>query len=201
LEPGDAEFCPACGRLLTWSRHRLFWVRFAIAAGALCVLVAAGIFFENLTNPRSVFRKISSPADPVYRWVESDARTFDFMPGEGKAWGPVEPQQGEVHYEIKASLPVDTGLMDGKWADRMDGWGAMKTVSSCYEGAIRKSAKVCRMRSGKPQLIFVRDLRAKQAGLGLENTFGTKGALQEPNSVTITILTRKCVENCKYALE
>jgi hypothetical protein len=187
--------------MLAWSRRRLFWVRAGIAAGALCVLAAVGIFVENLTNPQSIFHNIGKPGDPVYQWVESDARTFDFLPGEGKACGPIEPQQGEVHYGIKSFLPVDTGLMDIKWADRMDGWGAMRTASSCYEGAIRKSAKVCRINTGKPQLIFVRDLRAKQAGLGFENLFGTKGPLKEPNTVTITILTRKCVDNCKYALD
>jgi hypothetical protein len=175
-------------------------VRTGIAAGAICALIAAGIFIDNLIDPKSVFRKIGGAHAPVYQWVESDSREFDFLPGEGKAWGPVDPQQGEIRYQIKSTLPVDTGLMDTKWAERMDAWAAMRTGSSCFEKGIRKSAKVCRMNTGKPQLIFVRDLRAKQAGLGLQHLFGTKGALQEPNGVTITILIRKCVENCKYAL-
>ena len=187
--------------MLGWSRRRLLWVRSAIASGAVCVLVAVGIFYENVTNPQSIFRSIGKPGEPAYQWVESDARTFDFLPGEGKAWGPIEPQQGEVRYDIKSLMPVDTGLMESKWAERMDAWGAMRTASTCYESRIRKSAKVCRMNTGKPQLIFIRDLRAKQAGMGFEHLFGTKGSLQEPNTVTITILTRKCVDNCEYSLE
>jgi len=162
------------------------------------MLIAAYVFYDGMTNPQNVFRKFGGPRDPVYQWVETDARTFDFMPGEGKAWGPVDPQQGEIRYQIKSAMAVDTGLMDAKWADRMDGWAAMRRASVCYEESIRKSAKICRMKTGKSHLIFVRDLRAKQAGLQMEHLFGTKGTLQEPNGVTITILSRKCVENCEY---
>jgi len=123
------------------------------------------------------------------------------MPGKGKAWGPMDPKKSEIRYSIRATMPVDIGLMDSKWADRMDAWGYMHTSAACFESKVRKSAKACKLTTAKPQLIFVRDLRPKQAGLGLAHQFGTRAAIQEPNSVIITILTRKCMENCKFALE
>lgn len=178
-----------------------FWVRFGLIAGGICALIAAAIFYDNTVNPRSVFRRIWQSRDPVYQWMESDNRSFDFLPGEGKAWGPIDPQQGEVRYNIKSSLPVETGLMETKWADRVDAWISMPSKSTCFESGVRKAAKDCHMKSGRPQLIFIRDLRPKQAGLTIEKAFGTKGAMQEPNNVIITIFKRQCMENCKYALE
>jgi len=56
------------------------------------------------------------------------------------------------------------------------------------------------MTNAKPQLIFVRDLRPKQGGTGSPSLFG-KGKLEPANSVTVTILSRKCLENCNYALK
>lgn len=165
------------------------------------MLVAVGIFLDDMYDPHSIFRRIGMLHAPVYQWVESDSRTFDFLPGEGKGWGPIDPQQGEIRYDIRAALPVDTGLMDSKWADRMDAWNFLSRNATCFETNIRKSTKSCRMTTGKAQVIFIRDRRAKQAGLDFEKMYGTKGSSAEPNSVTITILTRKCVENCKYALD
>ena len=177
------------------------WIRTGIVSVVVCTLVALGLLFQAIRNPKSFFARLSQQRDPVYQWVESDLRSFDFMPGEGKAWGPVDPQQGEIRYSIRATMPVDIGLMDSKWADRMDAWGYMHTSATCFESKVRKSAKACKLTTAKPQLIFVRDLRPKQAGLGLAHEFGTRAAIQEPNSVIITILTRKCMENCKFALE
>jgi hypothetical protein len=133
----------------------------------------------------------------VYQWVQSQDKTFSFLPGEGKAWGPVEPQGGEIHYTISAYLPVDTGLMGTEWAERMDGWSAMKTSSSCYEGKIVASSKICQMKNDKPYLIFIRDIRAKQLVLGDTPEFLTKKTLQEQNNVSITIFKRQCMENCR----
>lgn len=165
------------------------------------MLVAAGIFLDDMYDPHSIFRGIGRLRAPVYQWVETDNRTFDFLPGEGKGWGPIDPQQGEVRYDIRAALPVDTGLMDSKWADRMDAWSSLSHNASCFESNVRKSVKSCRLSTGKAQVIFIRDRRPKQAGMDFENVYGTKGSSGESNSVTITILTRKCVENCKYALD
>lgn len=200
LEPGADKVCASCGKKLPRKPSRA-GVRVRLAVGILGLLIAAGIFYDNMTNPHSIFRKIGQTSPPVYQWVQSDDRTFDVLPGEGKAWGPVDPQQGEIHYDISAALPVDTGLMEnGTWGERMDAWDSMKAASVCYESKILKSSKVCRMQTGKPYLIFIRDVRMKQFGLGgLGPTLATK-SLQDQNSVTITIFARKCTENCKSAL-
>jgi hypothetical protein len=185
------------------SPRQQFWVRVVAVAGAACMLIAAGVLYRNWSEATSSMRYLlKGPGTPVYQWVESDARAFDVLPGEGKGWGPVAPQQGEIRYAVVAAMPVDVGLMDeAQWSNRMDGWLGMRSLSTCFEGRIRKTVRVCRMQSGRPQLIFVRDLRAKQAGIGFEHLFGTKGALEEPNTVTITILALRCLENCRYALK
>ncbi|HEY6307487.1 MAG TPA: hypothetical protein VI488_13625 [Candidatus Angelobacter sp.] len=166
------------------------------AAGAVIVLIVAGIIYDRKNNPHTIFRFGKGP-EPVYQWIQSEDKAFSFLPGEGKAWGPVEPQGGEIRYAISAYLPVDTGLMDAQWAERMDGWSAMKTSSSCYESKIKSSSKACPMPNQKPYLIFIRDLRSKQFVLGETPVFANQKALQEQNSVTVTIFTRKCVEHCK----
>ncbi len=138
------------------------------------------------------------PEPPVYRWVQSDDRTFSFLPGEGKAWGPVEPQQDEIRYAIRAYLPVDTGLMDLEiWGERGDAWDAMKTASTCYQGKLVEASKACLIRNGKQQLIFIRDVRTKQFGLdGFSAEFGGRKGIKDQNSVMVTIYAWKCVENC-----
>lgn len=188
--------------LSSLSELQRFWIRLGIVVGLTCLVIAGGTLYRNWPHVREMLLHWAGRDKPVYQWVESDVRTFDFLPGEGKGWGPITPQQGEIRYNIAASLPVDTGLMDdANWINRADGWGAMRTSSSCYEAGIRKATKQCHLTSGRPQLIFLRDQRAKQAGLNWDNIFGTKGPLQEPNSVTVTILTLKCVEHCEYALK
>jgi hypothetical protein len=169
----------------------------SLAAGAVVLLVAASLGYDIRDISRKVFR-FGPSGPPVYQWVQSEDKIFDFLPGEGKAWGPVTPQEGEIHYVINAFLPLDTGLMDSeKWSDSMEGWRVMKTSSICYEGKITSASKTCRMPNDKPYLIFMRDVRAKQFGLGgLENGVASQ-KLQEQNSVTVTILTRQCVENCR----
>jgi hypothetical protein len=167
-----------------------------IAAAAVVLLIVAGIVHDIKTNPRTIFT-FGKVKPPVYQWVQAEDKTLSFLPGEGKAWGPVEPQGGEIHYAISSYLPVDTGLMGAEWAERMDGWSAMKSTSTCYEGRITSSSKICRMETAKPYLIFIRDIRTKQFVLGETPVFGNKKALQEQNNVTITTFTRKCMENCK----
>ncbi len=163
------------------------------------MLIAAFAYLDFAINPHSVFRKVFLRPAPVYRWVQFDDKTFSFLPGEGKAWGPVDPQQGEIHYALNSYLPVDTGLMDlAEWGEKMDAWSAMKTSSICYESKIVSSSKVCQVQSGKPQLIFIRDVRAKQFGLGeVPGASSGKKGVQDQNSVTVTIFAWKCVENCK----
>ena len=170
----------------------------SLAAIAVLLVVAAIFGYDVRAIPSRIVRLIK-PAPQVYRWVQSDDRTFSFLPGEGKAWGPVDPQQGEVRYDIRSYLPVDTGLMDlGIWGERGDAWGAMKTASTCYQGSIVQATKSCPLADGKSQLIFVRDIRAKQFGLdGFSAEFGGGKGVKDQNSVAITIYAWKCVENCK----
>jgi hypothetical protein len=168
----------------------------SVAAGAVILLIVIG-FIRDRNNPHSIF-SFGKAAPPVYQWVQSEDKTLTVLPGEGKAWGPIEPQAGEIHYAISAYLPVDIGLMGVEWVDRMDGWAVMKTSSSCYENKIVSSSKVCQVPNDKPYLIFIRDIRAKQMVLGDTPEFLNKNRkLQEQNNVTITTFTRKCMENCK----
>lgn len=166
-----------------------------LSALAMLILVAAGLGYD--VRKWHVFR-FGKSEPPVYQWIQSEDKTFDFLPGEGKAWGPIEPQGGEIRYVINAYLPVDTGLMENdKWAESMEGWRLMKTSSVCYQGRVTSSSKICRMPKDKPYLIFIRDLRAKQFGLGgLNSGVATPKLLQEQNSVIVTVFTRKCMENC-----
>ncbi len=168
----------------------------SVAAGVVVLLIAAGFGYDVRNIPHRILSLVNRKP-PVYQWVQGEDKTFSFLPGEGKAWGPVTPQAGEIRYAISSFLPVDTGLMESSWAERMDGWSSMKTASTCYESRITSSSKICRMPSDKPYLIFIRDPRAKQFGLGglTPELVGPK-ALQEQNNVMITIFTRKCVEHC-----
>lgn len=170
----------------------------ACLAALLVVLVVAAIAGYDV---RAIPRRIVNIVRPqsVYRWVQSDDRTFSFLPGEGKAWGPVEPQQGEVRYAIRSYLPVDTGLMDvDAWGERGDAWDAMRTASICYQGKIVQAAKTCAIASGKPQLIFIRDVRAKQFGLdGFTAEFTGGKGVKDQNNVMVTIFAWKCVEHCR----
>jgi hypothetical protein len=169
----------------------------SLAALVVVLVVAAGLGLDVRSVTRRVFRLFKSEP-PVYQWVQSEDKTLTFLPGEGKAWGPVEPQGGEIHYVINAYLPVDIGLMESeKWTESMEGWRAMKTSSICYQARTKSSSKACSMPTGKPYLIFIRDLRAKQFGLGGLNTgVVNPKSLEEQNNVTITVFTRKCLENC-----
>jgi hypothetical protein len=200
-----AQLCPACGRALDLNpapvRRSPRWFQASIAvgaslaAGAVILLIVIGLVRGR--NLGSIF-SFGKASPPVYQWVQSEDKIFSVLAGEGKAWGPIAPQGGEIHYAISAYLPVDTGLMGAEWADRMDGWAAMKTSSSCYEGRIVSSSKVCQMKDDKPYLIFIRDIRPKQLVLGDTPEFlNKKRTLQEQNNVTITTFKRKCVENCK----
>lgn len=147
-------------------------------------------------NPHSVFKKIFQRSEPVYQWVQSEDKTLSFLPGESKAWGPVEPQQGEIHYVINSYLPVDTGLIEeAQWDQNTD--GTMRKSAACYEGKIVHSSKSCPIATGKPQLIFIRDLRAKQVLLGGSPSALSRKAVQEQNSVTITVFKLKCMEHCR----
>jgi hypothetical protein len=169
----------------------------SLAAGAVVLLVAASLGYDIRDISRTVFR-FGQSGPPVYEWVQSEDKTFDFLPGEGKAWGPVTPQGGEIRYVINAFLPLDTGLMDSaKWTDSMEGWRVMKTSSICYERKITSASKICRMPNDKPYLIFMRDVRAKQLGPGALENGAVSQKLQEQNNVRVTILTRQCVENCR----
>lgn len=185
------------------SERQQSWLRIAILLAFACMVVAALLLYRNWGEVHTALRTyLSRPGEPVYQWAESETRTLDFLPGEGKGWGPIQPQQGEIRYNVAAAMPVDAGLMDeAKWSNRMDAWLSMRSSSTCFKSNIRKSVSTCRMRTGRSQLVFVRDLRPKQAGMGFKDLFGTRGPIQEPNSVTITILTRKCVANCEYALK
>jgi len=166
------------------------------AVGAL--LIAACIFFDLTMNPHSVFRKIFQRSEPVYQWVQSEDRTFSVLPGESKAWGPVEPQQGEVHYNISSYLPIDTAVIDEtQWGEDMNTWSAAKKSSVCYESKIVKSAKVCPVKTAKQQLIFIRDIRPKQFALGGFTGSVNPKTLQDQNNVTVTTFALKCMEHCK----
>jgi hypothetical protein len=170
----------------------------SLAAVIVLLVVAAGLGYDLRTIPRRIINLVK-PSPPVYKWVQSDDKMFSFLPGEGKAWGPVDPQQGEVRYDIRTYLPVDTGLMDlGIWGERGDAWDAMKTASTCYQGKVVQASKACPIQNGKPQLIFIRDVRAKQFGLdGFSAEFGGRKGVKDQNSVTVTIYAWKCVERCK----
>jgi hypothetical protein len=170
-----------------------------VPAAVGTVLIAAFLFFDITTNPHSMFRNVFFwRSEPVYKWVQSEDRTFSFLPGEGKAWGPFDPQQGEIHYDIRAYLPVDTGVMDqSRWGEKADAGSAMNKSATCYESRIVSAKKVCPIATGKPQLIFIRDIRAKQFTLGgFTGTFNRK-KLEDQNSVTVTVFAWKCMENCK----
>jgi hypothetical protein len=170
----------------------------SLAALLVLLLVAAAFGYDVRAIPRRVASLVKRDP-PLYRWVQSDDKTFSFLPGEGKAWGPVEPQQGEIRYDIRSYLPVDTGLMaQDPWGERGDAWDAMKTASSCYQGKIVQASKACPIQNGKPHLIFIRDVRAKQFGLdGFSAEFGGSKGVKDQNSVMVTIYAWKCVENCR----
>lgn len=182
------------------------WIYAAMAVGAslaailAVLLVAAAFGYDISTLPRRIVSLVK-PQPPVYRWVQSDDKTFSFLPGEGKAWGPVEPQQGEIRYAIRSYFPVDTGLMaQDIWGERGDAWDAMKTGSTCYQGKIVQASKTCPIQDGKPHLIFIRDVRTKQFGLdGFTGEFAGGKGLKDQNSVMVTIFAWKCMENCRNA--
>jgi hypothetical protein len=111
------------------------------------------------------------------------------------------PQQGEIRYDIRSYLPVDTGLMDlTVWGERGDAWDAMKTASTCYQAKMVEASKACPIPNGKQQLIFIRDVRAKQFGLeGFSAEFGGSKGVKDQNSVVVTIYGWKCVEHCPKA--
>jgi len=160
------------------------------------VLIAAFIFFDVATNPHSIVRSIFHRPEPVYQWVQADDRTFSVLPGESKAWGPFEPQQGKIRYVINSYLPVDTGLIEESQWENMD--SAMKKASACYETKIKRADKTCTVETGKPQLVFIRDVRPKQIPLGGTPTdFAGKKTLQDQNSVTVTVFSWKCMEHCR----
>jgi hypothetical protein len=169
----------------------------SLAAVLVLLLVAAAFGYDVRAIPRRITSLVRKDP-PVYRWVQSDDRTFSFLPGEGKAWGPVNPQQGEIRYSIRSYLPVDTGLMEQDvWGERGDAWDAMKKASNCFQGKTVQASKTCPIRNGKPHLIFIRDVRMKQFGLeGISEYAGSK-SVKEQNSVVVTIYSWKCVENCK----
>jgi hypothetical protein len=171
--------------------------RWGLPAAVGIVLIAACILFDLTMNPHSVFRAIFRRAEPVYQWVQSEDRTFSVLPGESKAWGPIEPQQGKIRYVITAYLPVDTGLIEeSQWGENTE--AAMKKASACYEGRIKSSDKTCQVTTGKPQLIFIRDVRAKQIPLGGTPTdFAGKKSLQDQNNVSVTVFAWKCMEHCR----
>jgi hypothetical protein len=170
----------------------------SLAALVVVVLVAAGLGYDVKSASRRLFR-FGKSDPPVYQWFQSEDKIFSMLPGEGKAWGPLQPQGGEIRYVINAYLPVDTGLMENeKWSQSMEGWRLMKTSSVCYESKIKSSSKTCQMPNDKPYLLFIRDLRPKQFGIGgLDTGVVTTKSLQEQNSVTVTTFTKKCVENCQ----
>lgn len=170
----------------------------SLAALLVVVLIAAGFGYDVGSVPRRIVR-IFKRDPPVYKWVQSDDRTFSFLPGEGKAWGPVGPEQGEVRYNIRSYLPVDTGLMAvDVWGERGDAWEAMKTASTCYRSKILEASQACPVAGGKQQLIFIRDIRPKQFGLdGITAEFAGGKGVKDQNSVMVTIYAWKCVENCK----
>ena len=173
-----------------------FFARWGLPAAIGAVLIAGCVYFDLTMNPHSVFRKIFQRSQPVYQWVQSEDKALSFLPGESKAWGPIEPQQGEIHYVINSYLPVDTGLIEeAQWGENTD--AALRKTSACYESKIVHSAKVCTMATGNPQLIFIRDIRAKQFVLGKAPGAITGKALQDQNSVTVTVFKLKCMEHCK----
>jgi hypothetical protein len=198
LAPNDVQVCPSCGGSLAQAAPKKpsLVVRWGIPAAVGAVLIAAFVFFDVITNPHGVLRNIFRRAEPVYQWVQADDRTFAILPGESKAWGPFEPQQGKIRYVISAYLPVDTGLMEESQWENTD--AAMKKTSACYQSKIKGSDKTCAVATGKPQLIFVRDVRPKQIPLGGTPTdFAGKKTLQDQNSVTITVFAWKCMEHCR----
>ena len=168
-----------------------------LAALLVLLLVAAAFGYDVRAIPRRIAGLIKKEP-PVYRWVQSEDRTFSFLAGEGKAWGPIDPQQGEVRYSFRSYLPLDIGLMpQDPWENRGDAWSSMKTASTCYESKTVQESKICPIANGKAQLIFMRDLRTKQFGLdGISEYAGSKG-VKEQNSVMVTIYAWKCVENCR----
>ena len=167
-----------------------------LAAVLVLLLVAAAFGYDVRSVPRRIAGLVRNDP-PVYRWVQSDDRTFSFLPGEGKAWGPIDPQQGEIRYSVRSYLPIDTGLLQqDTWGERGDAWDVMKTASTCYQSKVVQASKTCPIQSGKPHLIFMRDVRVKQFGLeGISEYSGRKG-VKEQNSVMVTIYAWKCVENC-----
>lgn len=167
-----------------------------LAALLVLLLVAAAFGYDVRAIPHRIAGLVKRDP-PVYRWVQSDDRTFSFLPGEGKAWGPIDPQQGEVRYSVRSYLPLDIGLLpQDPWENRGDAWDAMKKASNCYENKTVQASKACPVANGKTQLIFMRDLRTKQFGLeGISEYSGSKG-VKEQNSVMVTIYAWKCVENC-----
>lgn len=169
----------------------------SLAALLVLLLIAAAFGYDVRSIPRRLAGLVKRDP-PVYKWVQSDDRTFSFLAGEGKAWGPIEPQQGEVRYSFRSYLPLDIGLMQQDlWENRGDAWEAMKKVSTCFDSKSVQASKACSIASGKAQLIFMRDLRTKQFGLdGISEYAGSKG-VKEQNSVMVTIYSWKCVENCK----
>jgi hypothetical protein len=169
----------------------------SLAALLVLLLIAAAFGYDVRAIPHRISGLVKKDA-PVYKWVQSDDRTFSFLPGEGKAWGPIDPQQGEVRYSFRSYLPLDIGLMQQDiWENRGDAWDVMKKSSICYEGKTVQASKTCPIANGKAQLIFMRDLRTKQFGLqGISEYAGSKG-VKEQNSVMVTIYAWKCVENCK----
>jgi len=175
-----------------------FLARWGVPAAVGVLLIAACILFDLTMNPHSVFKRIFQRSEPVYEWVQAEDRTFSLLPGESKAWGPVNPQHGEIRYNISSYLPIDTAVIDEtQWGENMDTWSATKKSSMCYESKIVKSTRVCPVTSTKPQLIFIRDLRPKQFALGGFTGSVNRKTLQDQNGVTVTTFALKCMDNCK----
>lgn len=168
----------------------------SLAALLVLLLIAAAFGYDVRAIPHRIASLIKKDP-PVYKWVQSDDRTFSFLAGEGKAWGPIDPQQGEVRYSFRSYLPLDVGLMQQDvWENRGDAWDAMKKSSTCFESKTVLASKICAVPNGKSQLIFMRDLRTKQFGLEGISEYANKG-VKEQNSVMVTLYAWKCVENCK----
>jgi len=67
----------------------------SLAALLVLLLVAAAFGYDVRAIPHRIAGLVQR-RPPVFGWVQSDDRTFSFLAGEGKAWGPIDPQQGDI---------------------------------------------------------------------------------------------------------
>lgn len=118
--------------------------------------------------------------------VADAPKTVALKPGQWMRFGPVHSTVGSFRYDVNATLPLSTGLLqlDGAWPK----------TAACYEAQVYNTVKSCNVEIGSQQFIIVSDSRTAGdvvAGTLLRNT----NAIAD-NKVTVTTYHWGCVADC-----